>query len=146
MTLLRSNLPLGALPPNPWDLPLFSRQNGCVFDYVEGNGCGPSPAFPAAEPVARVASQHCPIPSDSGRISINRTASRLNQKAANGDYPLNSVSHVWGALHISPYLHAAVSRVRYRVCIITPGRNVFASFEQKRNITYRCSFRSAFAP
>jgi hypothetical protein len=65
----------------------------------------PSPAFPAAEPVARVASQHCPIPSGSGRLSINHVGRRLNQKAANGEYSLNFVSHVWGSPHSStrPY-------------------------------------------
>jgi hypothetical protein len=97
MRLLRSIFHWGRCPQTPGIYRFFPARMD-VFDFVEGDGCGPSPAFPAAEPVARVASQHCPIPSDSGRISINRTASRLNQKAANGDYPLNSVSHVWGAL------------------------------------------------
>jgi hypothetical protein len=46
-----------------------------------------SPAFPAAEPVARVAFQHCPIPSDSGMISIDQAGWRLNQEPANGDNP-----------------------------------------------------------
>jgi hypothetical protein len=56
---------LGALPPNPQDLPLFSRQNGSVW-LDPGDRLSLSPAFPAAEPVARVASQQSPIPSASG--------------------------------------------------------------------------------
>src|SRR5262245_31748899 len=84
---------LGALPPNPQGFIAFFGQNGC-FLFDPGDRLNLSPAFPAAEPVARVASQHCPIPSGSGRISINHDVRRLNQKTANGDYPLNLVSHV----------------------------------------------------
>ena len=65
MRLLRGFLDLGALPPNPRDLTLFfARMDMSCFD--PGDRLRPSPAFPAAEPVARVASQHCPIPSASG--------------------------------------------------------------------------------
>jgi hypothetical protein len=56
---------LGALPPNPRDLPLFFGQNGDVW-CDPGDRPNLSPAFPAAEPVARVASQQSPIPSASG--------------------------------------------------------------------------------
>src|SRR5215472_12024331 len=56
---------LGALPPNPQALPLFSRQNGHLW-LNPGDRLNLSPAFPAAEPVARVASQQSPIPSASG--------------------------------------------------------------------------------
>ena len=55
---------------------LFSEGN-----WEGDNGCRP-PAFPAAEPVARVASQHCHIPYDSGRLSMKYTASQFNQHAA----------------------------------------------------------------
>ena len=87
----------GALPPNPWDLPLFLARMD-VFRFRRGTGtitC--PPAFPAAEPVARVASLRGPIPSGSGRPSINHAVRRLNEKASNGDYPLNFVSHLWGS-------------------------------------------------
>src|SRR5579872_887390 len=70
------------------------------FIVFQGDRFNPSPAFPAAEPVARVASQHCPTPSGSGRLSINRVARRLNQKAANGNYPLNFVSHNLAHRHV----------------------------------------------
>jgi hypothetical protein len=87
MKLLRSFLELGALPPNPRDLTLFwARMDMSCFH--PGDRLSPSPAFPAAEPVARVASQHCPIPSDSGRLIINHAVGRLNEKRADGEYPL----------------------------------------------------------
>src|SRR5436189_5588207 len=98
MRLLRGFLNLGAPPPNPRDLTLFwARMDMSCFD--PGDRLSPSPAFPAAEPVARVASQHCPIPSGSGRISINHAVRRFNENASNGDYPLNFLSHVMDSLH-----------------------------------------------
>lgn len=57
--------------------------------WVQGDRHDLSPAVPAAEPVARVASQHCPIPSDSGVPIINRTRAKIKGRAANGDNPLN---------------------------------------------------------
>jgi hypothetical protein len=70
---------------------------GFSFGDFEGDiGCRPL-SIPAAEPVARVASQHCPIPSDSGRLIINHAVAALNEKPANGEYPLNFVSHDWGS-------------------------------------------------
>jgi hypothetical protein len=90
---------LGALPPSPRDLPLFSaRMDVFSCDFKEAGSACPL-AFPAAKPVARVASLRCPIPSGSGRLSINHTDSWPNKKAANGDHPLNFVSHVGGSLH-----------------------------------------------
>ena len=100
MRLASRHLFLGALSPNPRDLSLFSRQNGCSVRDFKGTGLACPLAFPAAEPVARVASLRCPIPSGSGRLSINEVASQLNEKAANGDYPLNFVSHDWGSPQI----------------------------------------------
>ena len=97
MRLLRGSFELGALPPNPRDLPLFSARMDNLLFSSRGQA-QPVPAFPAPEPVARVASQHCPIPSDSGKLSINQAVRRLNEKAANGDYPLTFVSHVGGSL------------------------------------------------
>ena len=98
MRLLHTQTALGAWPPNPQDLPLFFRQNGYLW-FSRGQAHYLPPAFPAAEPVARVASQHCPIPSGSGRLSINHVVRRFHQKSANGNYPLNLVSHLWGSLH-----------------------------------------------
>jgi hypothetical protein len=98
MTLLRRFLELGALAPNPRDLSLFSARMD-LSCFHPGDRLSPSPAFPAAEPVARVASQHCPIPSGSGRISINHAVRSFNEKASNGDDPLNFVSHLRGSLH-----------------------------------------------
>jgi hypothetical protein len=81
---MERSLNLGALPPDPRDLSLFSRQNG-RFQFEGGIGCRPLP-IPAAEPVARVASLRCPIPSGSGSISMHHTASPLKTKAADRNY------------------------------------------------------------
>src|SRR5579872_1704057 len=92
MRLLRASS-VGGSAPKPLGFTAFFPPEWAIFIVFQGDRFNPSPAFPAAEPVARVASQHCPIPSDSGRLSINRVARPLNQKAANGNYPLNFVSH-----------------------------------------------------
>ena len=86
---------VGGSAPNPPGFTAFFRQNGLFLLCFKGTGSTCPPAFPAAESVARVASQHCPIPSGSGRLIINRAARALNEKAANGKYPLNFVSHIW---------------------------------------------------
>jgi hypothetical protein len=101
MRLLRGFLELGALPPNPPGFTAFFRQNGS-FLFDPGDKLSLSPAFPAAEPVARVASQHCPIPSGSARLSINHARRSFNEKASNGVYPLNFVSHPKASPQISP--------------------------------------------
>ena len=90
---------IGGSAPKPPGFTAFFPPEWDIFGFDPGDRLYLSPAFPAAEPVARVASQHCPIPSGSGRISINHGVRELNEKAANGDYPLNFVSHVWGSPH-----------------------------------------------
>jgi hypothetical protein len=69
---------LEALPPDLRDLSLFlARMAGFFGQQFEGGIELPPPAFPAAEPVAQVASQQSLIPSDSGEPSLaverNRT-------------------------------------------------------------------------
>ena len=85
---------VGGSAPTPLGFSAFFPPEWALFALFQGDRLNPSPAFPAAEPVARVASQHCPIPSGSGRLIINRVARALNEKAANGKYPLNFVSHI----------------------------------------------------
>jgi hypothetical protein len=102
MRLLRDMLCWGRCPQTPGIYRFFSARMDSI-GFHSGDGPYPSPAFPAAEPVARVASQRCPIPSGSGTISIDEADLRLNEKAANGDNPLNSLSHVWGSLHFPPW-------------------------------------------
>jgi hypothetical protein len=82
---MKSFLELGAPSPNPRDLPLFSRQNGRFFvvQFEGGIGCRPLPFRPLNRSL-RVASQHCPIPSDSGSIRMHQTSSPLEKKAADG--------------------------------------------------------------
>ena len=86
MRLLRSSLDWGLCPQTP-GIDRFFLARMAVFG-ITGDRHHLSPAFPAAEPVAQVASQHCPIPSGSGRLSINHVVCGLNEKPASGDYPL----------------------------------------------------------
>ena len=97
MSSVRNWLAFGGSAPATPGFTAFSRQNGCCFERSGGRNVHLPPAFPAAEPVARVASQHCPIPSGSGRLNINHFVRGLNEKAANGKYPLNFVSQYWGS-------------------------------------------------
>ena len=62
-----------------------------------------SPAVPAAEPVARVASQHCPIPSDSGLPRMDLINLAVPYFSIGRRLPLNFVSHSRGSHHhVSP--------------------------------------------
>jgi hypothetical protein len=61
MRLLRSIFDWGRCPQTPGIYRFFSARMD-AFDFVEGDGCGPSPAFPAAEPVARVCFPALPYP------------------------------------------------------------------------------------
>src|SRR3954451_8901508 len=79
---------IGGSAPKPPGFNAFFQPEWDVFGLDSGDRLHLSPAFPAAEPVARVASQHCPIPSGSGRLSINHAVDALHEKAANGDCPL----------------------------------------------------------
>ena len=89
MRLLRSSLSWGLCPQTSGIYRFFlARMDVSGF---RGDGhLRPSPAFPAAEPVARVASQHCPIPSGSGRLIINHVVRGFQENAANGENPLTS--------------------------------------------------------
>src|SRR5262245_51083933 len=89
---------LGALPPKPPGFIAFFSPEW-LFWISPGRALAPVPAFPAAEPVARVASLRCPIPSGSGRLIINHVVRGFHENAANGKNPLNLVSHVWGSPH-----------------------------------------------
>ena len=64
----------------------------------EGAALPPPGAIPAAETVARVASQHCPIPSGSGTISLQQVFSAGYEKPANGNLSLISVSQARGSV------------------------------------------------
>jgi hypothetical protein len=96
MRLLRA-FSVGGSAPKPPGFTAFFPPEWAIFAFSQGDRLNLSPAFPAAQPVARVASQHCPIPSGSGRLIINYAVRLLNEKAANGKYPLNFVSHNLGA-------------------------------------------------
>ena len=65
----------------------------------QGAAMPPPGPIPAAEAVARVASQHCPIPSGSGTIILQQMFSAGYEKPANGNLSLISVPQRWGAVH-----------------------------------------------
>jgi hypothetical protein len=95
MRSLRRSLNWGLCPQTPGIYRFFLARMAVIGDGYSR----PSPAFPAAEPVARVASLRCPIPSGSGRLIINHVVRGFHENAANGKNPLNFVSHVWGSPH-----------------------------------------------
>jgi hypothetical protein len=64
----------GLCPQTPGIYRFFPAGMAGFSKQFEGGIWLPPPAFPAAEPVARVAFQHCPIPSDSGNTSIAETS------------------------------------------------------------------------
>ena len=99
MRTLRDVFYWGLCPQTPGIYRFFPARME-YFCFAQGTGSSCPPAFPAAEPVARVASQQSPIPSGSGRLIINDAGRLLNEKAANGKFPLNFVSHVWGSPHL----------------------------------------------
>lgn len=99
MRLLRISL-VGGSAPKPPGFSRFFPARMSVLVSVEGDRLGLSPAIPAAEPVARVASQQRSIPSGSGRFIINHVVRSLNKKSADGNNPLNFVSHVRGSPHV----------------------------------------------
>ena len=103
MRLLRVSLVGGSAPNPPGFFRFFSARMGAFVLWSWGAAVVlPPRPVPAAAPVARVASQQSPIPSDGGRLIINPSARALNEKAANGDSPLNFVSHAWGSPHPEP--------------------------------------------
>ena len=103
MRLLRVSLVGGSAPKPPGFFRFFSARMGAFVLWSWGAAVVlPPRPVPAAAPVARVASQQSPIPSDGGRLIINPSARALNEKAANGDSPLNFVSHAWGSPQALP--------------------------------------------
>ena len=91
MRLLRVSLVGGSAPKPPGFSRFFSARMGAFVLWSWGAAVVlPPQPVPAAAPVARVASQQSPIPSDAGRLIINPAARALNEKAANGDSPLTS--------------------------------------------------------
>src|SRR5262245_59939781 len=98
MRMLRGSLYWGLCPQTPGIYRFFLARMDSIGFHSGDRECL-SPAFPAAEPVARVASLRCPIPSDSGRLIINGVVRADYEKPADGDNPLNFVSHLWGSPH-----------------------------------------------
>ena len=83
MRLLRVSLVGGSAPKPPGFFRFFSARMGAFVLWSWGAAVVlPPRPVPAAAPVARVASQQSPIPSDAGRLIINPAARTLNEKAA----------------------------------------------------------------
>jgi hypothetical protein len=89
MRLLRACSDRGSAPKPPGFIAFFPPEWSILF-CLKGTGSTCPPAFPAAEPVARVASQHCPIPSGSGRLIINPAFARSTKKQRMASTPLTS--------------------------------------------------------
>jgi len=85
---------IGGSAPKPPGFIAFSQPEW----FTKGGGAAAPWAIPAAETVARVASQHCPIPSGSGTISLQQISSAGYGKPANGNLSPFTLSHRWGSL------------------------------------------------
>src|SRR5579872_7334995 len=137
---LRQARSTGALPLRPRDLSLLSRQNG-DFQVFSGDRLYLSPAFPAAETVARVASQRCPIPSASGALRMDYINPPCNDLSSDGDNPLNFVFRSKGSLHCRP-----LPRTPILACGRHPplcsGRFVLTNSNTSRKIRRPASLRS----
>ena len=91
---------LGGAAPKPPGFTAFFPPEWpvCLAQFGGGRGCRPG-AFPAAEPVARVASQYGPIPSDSGAISMEQAGGADYVFAANGESVKLAVVSLSGPPH-----------------------------------------------
>jgi len=88
MTQAIRNTTWGLCPQTPGIYRFF----GPEWQLTRGQHSPPD-AFPAAEPVARVASQHCLIPSDSGTLSMQKAGAASYKFAANGNLSNSDLSH-----------------------------------------------------
>jgi len=88
-------LNLGALPPNPRDLPHYPPE----WLVLGGTGYARPRAIPAPESALGL---HLCVALSSAQVLPGWTTSTspCNDFSANGDYPLNFVSHSKGSLHI----------------------------------------------
>jgi len=95
MRLLRATLTWGRCPQTP-EIYRIARQNGWSF---EGTGCARPLAIPAAESAL---GSHLCVPLSSAQVLPGWTTSTppCNDFSANGDYPLNFVSHSRGSLQM----------------------------------------------
>src|SRR5215470_17521979 len=87
-------LNLGALPPNPRDLPHYPPE----WLVLGGTGYARPRAIPAPESALGL---HLCVALSSAQVLPGWTTSTspCNDFSANGDYPLNFVSHSKGSLH-----------------------------------------------
>jgi hypothetical protein len=93
MMLLRNeSLQLGALPPNPWDLS-HSGQNDLQRRLA------PPPAIPAAESALGLRPRSA-LSSAQILPEWTTSTSSCNDFSANGDNPLNFMSHSRGSVHL----------------------------------------------
>jgi len=102
---------IGGSAPKPPGFIAFSQPEW----FTKGGGAAAPWAIPAAETVARVASQHCPIPSGSGTISLQQISSAGYGKPANGNLSPFTLSHRWGSLqlYVTIVTETKASRLAY---------------------------------
>jgi hypothetical protein len=132
MRLLRAHTRLGALPPNPQDLPLFFPPEwSSLFWISRGQEHSLSPAFPAAEPVARVASQCQPAEQQARRVrnpsaKMGRRSGRKQAELCIGAYksPFLQCGSGFGGQDSGDGCRVFGSRSRLGDCLIPqPGRS-----------------------
>ena len=82
MRLLRAIAIGGSAPKPPGFIAFFPPEWQVSVGEFEGDIAAALLPIPAAEPVARVASQHCPIPSGSGTLSMHQGNPLFNTKKA----------------------------------------------------------------
>jgi hypothetical protein len=103
MRLLRdTSSELGALPPTPRDLSLAGQND-------HGGGNAPPPAIPAAESALGLRPRSA-LSSAQVLPEWITSTSPCNDLSANGDYPLNFVSHSRGSVQSPPQHTVAPER------------------------------------
>ena len=120
MTWLRAFSTWGRCPQSP-EIYRVIRQNGWSF---WGTGYARPHAIPAAESAL---GSHLCVALSSAQVLPGWTTSTspCNDFSANGDYPLNFVSHSRGSLQIYPLPSRARSRYQTLPILFYSGRDAF---------------------
>lgn len=93
---MKSFAELGALPPNPWDLPLFFRQKGRRFaGKLEGGiGCRPVPFRPLNRSLGLLPSIALSRPAQVASVCIRQLRRSTKKRLTVTTNPDNS-SYAW---------------------------------------------------
>src|SRR5580704_13071326 len=110
--------PLGGSAPNPPGFTAFFPPEWLWDFQARATSDVALQPFRPLAPVARVASQHCPIPSDPGVSSIGTVGAADHQFAANRNLSNSNLSQSW--------VHFTSVRATSR--LITPGHSSLPSY------------------